>query len=80
MVGNVAAGVRLRHCKECQRLRQVYWKAIVEVDRFECIKRTLGAEATPEADQTLAAQLKEAEQARKTARDALVMHHVADHS
>jgi hypothetical protein len=70
----------MRQCKECQRLREVYWKAIVEVDRFECLRRTLGAEATPEAVQTLAGQIKEAEEARKIARDALVMHHIADHS
>jgi hypothetical protein len=69
-------------CDHCQRLRKVYWKAIVEVALLEeRLTGSVGAECAPGPVQKLADRVEIAEQARKAARDALICHRIArDHS
>jgi hypothetical protein len=64
-------------CDHCQRLRKVYWKAIVEVALLEeCLTGSVGAECASGPVQNLATQLEVAEQVRRAARDALITHQI----
>jgi hypothetical protein len=68
-----AAGVRV--CEQCQRLRDVYLRAIVEAARLECLKSSLD-EGPLEQVHSLDAQVEMAEHARINARDALQTHRI----
>jgi hypothetical protein len=63
-------------CDQCRKLREVYWKAIVEVARLECLKSSLGAEAALEEVHSLDVHIETVEHARKGARDALQTHRI----
>jgi hypothetical protein len=60
-------------CEQCQKLREVYWEALVEEARLESL--SVGTESAPEV-QNLAGLLEVAEQFRKAARDALIAHQI----
>jgi hypothetical protein len=72
MASTPAAGIY--ECEQCQRLREVYWEALWEEARLECL--SVGTEFAPEVVQNLAGQLEVAEQARKAALDALISHQI----
>ena len=61
----------VRVTEQCHKLRETYWKAIVEVARLECLKSSLDAGAALEEVHSLDAQIELADQARRAARDAL---------
>ena len=66
----------VRVCEQCHKLREVYWKALVEVARLECLKSSLDAGAPLEEVHSLDAQIELADQARRAARDALQTHRI----
>jgi hypothetical protein len=57
-------------CEQCQKLREVYWKAVAEVTRLECLRDS----SAPGVAQDLDAQIDAAKQVRNSARDALTTH------
>jgi len=61
----------IRVCEQCQKLREAYRLAIVELARLELLKSSLGVEAALEVVPSLAALIEKAEQARRAARDEL---------
>jgi len=66
----------VRVTEQCHKLPEVYWKAIVEVARLECLKSSLDAGAPLEEVHSLDAQIELADQARRAARDALQTHRI----
>ena len=76
MVPSPTTGAGRRVCEQCRKLREVYRQAIVEVARLQRLKRSLGAEAALEVVRSLDAQIEEAEQARRAARDELNRHQI----
>ena len=61
----------IRVCEQCQKLREAYRLAIVELARLELLKSSLGVEAALEVVPSLAALIEKAEQARRAARHEL---------